>query len=175
MLNALALRYLIPLIDLGVKITADAGGIRQVLGRVTVALPGGPCLACLGRIDPAKVREESLPAAERDRLRAQGYVEDLDAPDPAVITFTTATSAAAVSELLHRLTGFMGDEPSPVEQLLAFAERRPVTAPRVPALGCQCQRPSVWGSGDTRLFLEMTWPDETAPAGSPPLGLGRRS
>lgn len=159
-LNALALQYLIPLIDMGVKITADAAGIRQVFGRVTTVLPGGPCLACLGRIDPAKVREESLPDEERARLQAQGYVEDFAEPDPAVITFTTATSASAVTELLHRLTGFMGDDEAPAEQLTAFAERRMVLAPRAPGPECRCQRPSVWGAGDTRLFLGMTWPEQ---------------
>lgn len=158
-LSALALSYLIPLIDMGVKITADASGIRQVLGRVTVVLPGGPCLHCLRRIDPAKVRAESLPSRERERLQAQGYVEALPHPDPAVITFTTAVSAAALTELLDRLAGFIGDETPPAEQLLAFAERRTIIAARAPSPDCRCQQPSACGAGDTPLFLNMTWPE----------------
>lgn len=165
-LNALALHYLIPLLDMAVKIVTEEESILEVFGRVTTVLPGGPCLLCRGRINPAKVRDESLPSRERARLRAQGYAEELDAPDPAVITFTTTVSATAITELLNRLTGFMGDEPPPMELLIAFAERKTINASRSPGANCLCQRRLTWGAGDTRLFLGMTWAGEGATSAS---------
>lgn len=49
-LNQLALRYLIPVIDMGVVVDSDNGKIRSVDGRVTTLYPGEACLFCRKRI-----------------------------------------------------------------------------------------------------------------------------
>jgi hypothetical protein len=53
-LNRLAYRYLIPVIDLGTVFRVDASSSRIVgdTGRVVVLGPGRPCLGCWGHIDP---------------------------------------------------------------------------------------------------------------------------
>jgi hypothetical protein len=44
----LALRYLVPVFDMAVKIKADVGLIEGVFGRITTLLPGEACLFCRG-------------------------------------------------------------------------------------------------------------------------------
>lgn len=158
-LNALALRYLVPVLDLGVKITSEDGAITQVIGRVTTLLPGNACLHCRRRIDPERARQESLHPDELARLRGLGYAQGLDEPAPAVVSFTSFIAATATTEFLHRLTGFMGDDSVPGEILHYFADRRMSTNRGQPQPECACQNPQVWGAGDTRLFLDMTWPE----------------
>jgi hypothetical protein len=68
-------------------------------------------------------------------------------------------AATATTEFLHRLTGFMGDDSVPGEILHYFADRRMSTNRGQPQPECACQNPQVWGAGDTRLFLDMTWPE----------------
>ncbi len=56
----LALRYLIPVIDTGVKIDSADGTIKGVTGRATTLLPGEACLFCRGRISSDIIRLEAL-------------------------------------------------------------------------------------------------------------------
>ncbi len=156
-LNALAIRYLIPVLDLGVRITSQGGHIEKVIGRVTTLMPGNTCLHCRRRIDLDRAREESLHPEELARLRGLGYAQELQDPAPAVVTFTTSVAATAVTELLQRLTGFMGDDAAASEILHYFDERRVATNRGQPRAECDCQSPQAWGTGDTPLFLEMTW------------------
>lgn len=156
-LNALALRYLIPVIDTAARVTAKAGQVDQAIGRVTTLLPGNACLLCRNRINIERMYRDVLEPEERKRLQGLGYVQGMDEPAPAVVTFTTSVAATAVTEFLERLTGFMGEDEPPGEILHFFTERR-VSRNRGQARPeCDCQNPRVWGAGDTSLFLNMTW------------------
>lgn len=153
----LALWYLIPVIDVGVKINSQEGVIRDVVGRVTTLLPGEACLFCRRRISPEMIRLESLTTQERRSLADENYAPEIEAPAPAVVTFTTAVAAQAATELLHRLTGFMGSARNSSETLLLFHECTTTTNRPVPDAECQCTQKQNWGKGDRRSFLDLAW------------------
>ena len=153
----LALWYLIPVFDMAVKIHSENGTIRGIWGRVTTLLPGEACLFCRDRIDPAIIRAESLPPEQRDREIVDGYITGVATNEPAVVMFTTAVAAQAVSELLHRLTGFMGNDRQSTEVLCLFHESRTRTNSDRPKPECMCQQTEHWGRGDSRNFLGLTW------------------
>lgn len=157
LLVQLALRYLIPVIDMGVKIDSKDGQIRDVVGRVTTVLPGEACLFCRGRISPEGILYESMSAEERTARAAEGYAPELESPNPAVITFTSMVASLAVNELLHRLTGFMGEGRESTE-VMCFFDKLEFRRNRLkPSEDCLCSVESNWGRGDSRLFLGVTW------------------
>lgn len=153
----LALRYLIPVFDMGVLVKSAEGVISDVVVRVTTLLPGEACLFCRGRISPETIRLESLGDDERVALVAEGYAPELATRSPAVIPFTSATASFAVSELLHRLTGYMGDARTSSEVLVFFDQSRLRTNRQAADPDCLCSQRRVWGRGDSRSFLDMTW------------------
>lgn len=160
-LTQLSLRYLIPVFDMGVLVDSDGGVIRGVHGRVTTLLPGESCLFCRGRISFEAIRIETLSESEREAQIRDGYAPELGEPAPAVIAFTSGIASAALSELLHRLTGFMGKDRQATEVLHNFDACR-VRTNRVEAReSCICRDRSLWGRGDERPFLGMMWPTYT--------------
>ena len=111
LLNRFAYFYLIPVVDMGLPIDPRARmeGCRTLSGRVTVLVPGAPCLLCRGIIDPILARDEELRRQhpeEYERRKREAYVRGAGNPAPAVVTFTTATACLAVDELLQALTCF---------------------------------------------------------------------
>lgn len=157
----LALRYYIPVFDLGVKIAADGENLRSIIGRVTTLIPGEACLFCRGRISSEMIALESL-SPEEWQLRAdEHYAPELQTENPAVITFTTAVAAQAISELLHRLTGFMGEQRRSSEVLMLFHETQ-IRTNRTPSEpNCLCAQQNLWGTGDQKSFLGLFWPATT--------------
>jgi hypothetical protein len=122
-LSRLPYYYLVPVIDCGVQIPADAHGIiAGVFGRVTTLHPGAACLICRDRIDFGLAEAETRSAEEQRRLEKEGYAPALPGVEPAVVTFTTLVAATAVSELLERLVGY-GDTPTPSELILYIHDR----------------------------------------------------
>lgn len=157
----LALRYLIPVVDLGVLIDSADGVIQGVHGRVTTLLPGEACLFCRGRISAEAIRIEALSEVDRKAQARDGYAPELQEPAPAVIAFTSGTASVAVAELLHRLTGFMGASRQSSEVLVAFDQSRIRTNRLEPRDECICGDQSFWGRGDTNPYLEMVWASHT--------------
>lgn len=155
----LALRYLIPVFDMGVKIDAPDQVIRGIFGRVTTLIPGEACLFCRGGISAKIISLESLSPEEWQLLADENYAPQLETENPAVITFTTAVATQAVSEFLHRLTGFMGVERQSSEVLMFFHESTIRTNRTPPAEGCLCTKQDLWGRGDGRDFLGLMWPE----------------
>jgi proteasome lid subunit RPN8/RPN11 len=162
-LTRLALYYYIPVFDMGVRIDSENGLVKSVQGRVTTLIPGGACLFCRGRLDSNTVASESIAAidpAAAARLRREGYIPEVDAAAPAVISFTTSVASWAVCELLHRLTGFMTDERVSMEALFLFDQSRVRTNSVTSEAGCFCADPSKYGRGDCDPLLDLTWPPE---------------
>lgn len=158
-LSRLATYFLTPVFDCGVLLTSSEDGtLTGIDGRVTVLVPGQACLVCRGRIDLARAAAELLTPEERSRRVDEGYAPGLGRTEPAVVTFTTAAAAAAVSELLERLIGF-GTEPRPSEMLLRYHEREISTNLAEPNDHHYCA-PSAGklGIGLTQPFLELAWP-----------------
>jgi molybdopterin/thiamine biosynthesis adenylyltransferase/proteasome lid subunit RPN8/RPN11 len=162
-LTRLALYYYIPVFDMGVRIDSEHGLVRSVQGRVTTLMPGNSCLFCRHRLNANAVASESIAAtdpAAAAQLRREGYIPEVDTAAPAVISFTTAVASWAVSELLHRLTGFMTDERSSSEVLFLFDQSRVRTNSVPSEAGCFCADQSKIGRGDCDPLLDLTWPPE---------------
>jgi len=159
LLVQLSLRYLLPVIDMGVKVDSADGVIRDVTGRVTTLMPGEACLFCRGRISSEGIRVEQLPEEQRRNLIAEGYAPELETRNPAVVMFTTAVASQAVSEFMHRLTGFMGEERRSSEVLQLF-HACTIRSNRASAdVSCLCMKKELWGAGDGRDYLGIMWPD----------------
>lgn len=153
-LSRLAYIYLVPVIDMGIRIDTDDGRVIGIDGRLTYMAPGSPCLKCQGWIDFDRLAAEELPEDERDDLVAEGYVVDLDEPDPSVITYTTAVAAHAVSDLLARLFGF-GEVPN--NRIIQFHTNAIRTPGQAAQVGCFCVDPNLRGAGDLDPFLDRPW------------------
>lgn len=159
-LSKIAIDYLLPVIDMGVKIDSNNGTIASVQGRVTTLLPGSACLFCRGRITAEGVRAqviESFNPKQAEELRRQQYAPELEDNAPAVIAFTTAVASTAIAELLHRLTGFMGVDRVSSEVIHFFDETRMRTNHALPTADCSCGNREFWGRGDQQPFLGMLW------------------
>jgi hypothetical protein len=152
----LSLYYLIPVFDVGVKVDAPGGALRSIDGRVTILWPGAACLFCRGGISADVVALESL-SPDEQRLRIdEGYAPALEGAEPAVVTFTTAVAAKAVTEFLHRMTGFMGPE-SPSEFRMLFHHDSVRGTSQQPSSSCYCAQQDRWARGDRRRFLDLSW------------------
>lgn len=160
-LTQLSLRYFIPVIDLGVLIDSADGKLRGIHGRVTTLLAGEACLFCRGRISAEAMRVESLSNADREQQIKEGYAPELAEPAPAVVAFTSAVASFAVSEFLHRITGFMGDERLSTELLINFDQSKVRTNRVSVGENCICSTDALFGRGDEDPFLGMIWPIRT--------------
>jgi hypothetical protein len=103
--NSVVNQYLIPGVQMGVKIQMDksSGGVVDIAAWVRRTIPGNGCLWCNGLISPAKLREESLSA---DQKRQQQYIvgeEDVHAPS--IIMLNGIVASLAVDAYVERLTG----------------------------------------------------------------------
>jgi len=159
-LNDVALRYGIPLLDMGVKISSEHQKIDSVIGRVTTVQPGYACLHCRGRITAKGIAADALRAAQptaANALAAEGYAPELGDPAPAVISFTTSVASMAVNEFLHRLTGFMGDDRE-TSEVIQFFDRGDIGHNATPpSATCKCSAFKAVGSGDQTSFLGLVW------------------
>ena len=161
-LNRFAHFYLTPVFDMGIVLVPDVekvGTLRNVLGRVTVVQTGKLCLLCRGIIDAHKAAEEDLRRSDPEgyeRRKDEGYIQGVDNPSPAVITFTSEISAVAVNEFLNRITGFKktGVHSSIMRFFDQGIDRKPGGEKRE---GCPiCDSEEYWGRGDINPFLDQT-------------------
>ena len=107
--NQVAYQYMIPTINLGVKVASNNGAISAAVGALDVLRPEKPCLWCKQFLRAERIAVESLPASNRQILQQEGYVEDIQTPTPSVISFTSSVASSAVSTFIHFFTNFMGD------------------------------------------------------------------
>lgn len=117
-MNELALAYLVPLIDCGVGIIAEDEEIVEAGGRVSVWVPGSPCLLCRQDFDPRVAGEELESDSQRAFRREHGYVLGADVPEPSVISLNSTIASLAVTEALSLVTGFRAPQPYLLYDLL---------------------------------------------------------
>ncbi|SDW88291.1 HesA/MoeB/ThiF family protein [Alicyclobacillus hesperidum] len=154
-LNELSIHYYIPLIDMGVVIDSHLGYLRSVLGRVTIVRPKANCLLCRQWIRMDLVAAELMAAELREQRVKEGYAPELEEKDPAVVSFTTAVATQSVMEMLHLITGYMGDERD-VRDILWRLDSTAYSFRPVPnSEGCSCTTYKKVGRGDRRQFLGM--------------------
>jgi hypothetical protein len=146
---------------MGAKISSDKGVITSIFNRVTVLTPGSACLFCREHITSerisAEVQQVFFPKEAEER-RKEGYAPELEDKAPSVIAFTTAAASTAVTELLQKLFGFMGNDRSTNELLNNISLEKTIRNSRKPKKDCKCTSPDTLGLADTRDFLGMIWP-----------------
>jgi molybdopterin/thiamine biosynthesis adenylyltransferase len=143
-INQIAYQYVIPTIDLGVRIQVRAGTVESVTGRVQMLAPGLPCLICDELLDPEEVRRDLL----SDEARARDpYIVGAVEPQPAVISLNSAVASLGVTMMLSAVTGL------PVtarHQLLLFNKGVVRAAAADPSPECVvCSLRGVLARGDT--------------------------
>lgn len=108
--NALVHQYLIPGVQVGSKVPVDrqSGEVGDifVVSRPVIPHSGGGCLRCNGLISAARLQEEALSIAERDRQR---YVDDPQVHAPSVITLNALAAGQAVNDFAMGFLGLQED------------------------------------------------------------------
>jgi len=132
-INQLAYQYLIPTIDLGVRVDATGGVIRAIAGRVQLLAPGLACLLCQELLDPEAVRRDLLLPEQRAR---DPYIIGADEPQPSVVSINGTIASLGVSMFLAVVAGM----PLQPRHLVYLGERgsvRPVqSTPRSDCIVC---------------------------------------
>lgn len=111
LLNLLATDYVLPYIDVGVRLVADEknGGIQAACGSTHYLQPGGSSLLSRGLFTMEDVRAAGLHRTDPDAHAQQvkdGYIRGAPTSRPAVVSINFQLAAMAVSELLARLRPF---------------------------------------------------------------------
>lgn len=107
LLNAFAVQYMLPYIDLGVGIHADdTGAITESGGQYRVVMPGGFCLDCVRAIDPIAAGQDLLPDDQRKLHQSRGYIPSEEIAAPAVVFLNQTLASLAVGEFLNLFTAY---------------------------------------------------------------------
>ncbi len=103
-LNLIASFYLIPLLDVGIKLDADGnGGIHAIFGSVHFIKPGGSSLLSRGQYTIEQLKAEAIKRANEEEYKRNRYLEEVQENTPAVISFNMQIASVAVNELLARI------------------------------------------------------------------------
>ena len=112
-MNGLASRYAIPLIDLGTEII-PADSEYEAIGQVQIFVPGQTgCLMCSGALDPSEAALDRMSEEDNAQYENVGYVRGTDeTPTPSVLHLNGVVSHLAISQLLRLVfnDGFKGKE-----------------------------------------------------------------
>ncbi|WP_163416672.1 HesA/MoeB/ThiF family protein [Flagellimonas sp. HSM57] len=107
LLNNIASFYIIPYIDVGVKVISDKrGGIDQICGSIHYLQPGGSSLLTRGVYTSEDLRAANMlrtDLEEYENQKKSGYITDINVEAPAVISINMLASSLAVNEFLSRI------------------------------------------------------------------------
>lgn len=146
--NDLASAYLLPVIDVGVRVGSKANKrLSGLLADVRILTPTTPCLWCRRAISGDVIRAENLPQAERDKLQREGYViQGVGDPAPSVVALTVLGSGLATCALIGLLAeeGEVAPHGYWVDGLLGDSHE---TRPLAPRHDCWCR--TRLGRGDS--------------------------
>lgn len=138
--NELPYAYLLPVIDVGVRVGSRGASLNGLLAELRLLTPERPCLWCRSAIDADTIRTENLPAEERRRLREEGYVvEGVGEPVPSVAGLTVLGAGMAICALLALLSDDGDVIPSGYWFDGMFGDARE-TRPSEPRADCRCRR-----------------------------------
>ena len=102
-INAIAHQYLIPVTQIGAKVSVDkSGNLTDVFSVSRASTPGAGCIWCNGLVNPDRLRIE---ITSPEQLQRQRYVDDDSVVSPSVITLNAVAAAQAVNEWLMDVTG----------------------------------------------------------------------
>ncbi len=96
-INALAVQFMIPLVDLGflINVEPNLNQVISAVGEVRIVVPGGYCLLCAGVLDAERIKTEK--ASPDERAKYPTYFTGIDIPDPSVITLNSTIASVAVT------------------------------------------------------------------------------
>lgn len=104
-LNYISTYYLVPLIDIGVKLSADGkGGIESIVGSIHYIFPNSKTLLERGVYTSELLLAESLKRLSPQEFeKRQDYFDNIEVSSPAVISINTTCSSTAINEMLGRI------------------------------------------------------------------------
>ncbi|WP_396632755.1 HesA/MoeB/ThiF family protein [Maribacter sp. R86514] len=107
-LNLISTYYLVPLIDIGVKLVADGnGGVDSINGNIHYVNPGSETLLERGVFTQEQLTAESLRRiSPHEYEKRKTYFDNLDIESPAVISVNMTFASFAVNEMLARFHPF---------------------------------------------------------------------
>jgi molybdopterin-synthase adenylyltransferase len=134
-LTRFSYQYLIPFVDMGIRLDARKGQVTAAAGRVSVVGVDGSCLRCSHHINADRVRAESLSPAERKVLAQEGYIMGIDEPAAAVVTLNCAIAGLGATAALNLFVNLTGNF-QPLTQLYDAASGIVFVATAVHDAGC---------------------------------------
>jgi len=107
MLNQIAYQYWLPVVDVGVRVgTKVDGAVSGMPVEVRVLLPDNGCLWCRkGVLNSQAIYEETLPADERARFAAEGYVQGVGEPQASLTPLNYLAGALALLTMIRMYSG----------------------------------------------------------------------
>ena len=144
--NAMVHQYLLPGVQLGSKVRAEANrGILDIMSANRRLRPGQGCLLCNQLIDPTQLAKEAKTDEER---KAQAY--GVEEPNPSVITLNAVAAAHAVNDFL---LDYLALRPESArlyyEQFHFLKDARMLVEPRSDKDCSECSRHGLrFGRGD---------------------------
>ncbi len=116
-LNRFSYQYLVPIIDMGLRIVVSNNSVSGAGGRVTLFGPDLPCLWCGFHLNAERIRVESMETNERSKLVKEKYIEGLLVKAPAVVSLNSTIASMAVTLMIGMLTGFSNPPYDGLEQI----------------------------------------------------------
>ena len=143
-INQVAYQYLVPTLDIGVRIDAAAGTVTTASTRVQLLAPGLACLACHPLLSADAVRRDLFSPEQR---AADPYIVGFQEPQPAVVSINGSVSSSAVTMFLTCMTGLPGSTRHLVGQPLEGTVRAVVAKPRLECVVCGAN--NAYGRADS--------------------------
>lgn len=132
-INQVAYQYLVPCIDVGVRIDAADEQISSASYRVQMIGPGLACLVCHPLLNPEAVRRDLMSEGARD---ADHYVVGFHEPQPAVVSLNGTATSSAVTMFLAAVTGLPGEARHLIGRPLEGIVKPVVAKPRPGCVVC---------------------------------------
>ena len=157
LLNKLATFYLIPYIDMGVRLDADGkGGVSYVGGQIDYLIPGHSSL-----LSRTVIKTEGV-SAELEKLftpelyvqhQKEHYIQNVNVDRPAVISVNGYIAYLAVLDLLERIIGYRVERP--YDQLVVLLHEGGIVMSREEGFKDDDYLAKYKGRGDVRPYLNM--------------------
>ncbi|NRF38545.1 ThiF family adenylyltransferase [Pedobacter foliorum] len=123
-LNLISSFYVIPFIDMGVKLNADGeGGIKNIFGTVHYIQPGGSSLLSRQQYSIERLRAESINRTDRAEYERNQYLANVNESHPAVISINMQVAATAINDFLARIHPYRNQDNSEIDAIkIDFAD-----------------------------------------------------
>ncbi|RFZ92946.1 ThiF family adenylyltransferase [Mucilaginibacter conchicola] len=123
-LNLISSFYVLPLMDMGVKLNADGnGGIKNIFGAVHYIQPGGSSLLSRQQYSLESLLAESVKRMDQEEYARNQYLANVNESQPAVISINMQVAATAVNDFLARIHPYRNISNSDVDAIkIDFAD-----------------------------------------------------